>query len=194
MWYDILMPHVPLLEPDSAPEDVQAIYADFYRRMCFPAAPNFIKAQGHSSAVVQGTWDLVRNVLVLGEIPRSLKEMLFVAISRERNCRYCEAAHIACCRMLGVEPRLLESLIADVDGMSDHRVRDLLLFGLNCARDPQALTDADFQRLRNHGLGNSEIVELIAMSALAVYANILADAIAVESDQVFEDALLPAVP
>ena len=29
-------------------------------------------------------------------MPRWKKELIIVAISRERNCRYCEAAHAAC--------------------------------------------------------------------------------------------------
>jgi CheY-like chemotaxis protein len=47
---------------------------------------------------------LVQNVLVGGLVPRTLEEMLFTAISKERACRYCEAAHLACCRMLAFGP------------------------------------------------------------------------------------------
>ena len=181
------MPRVPILDPDSAPPSVQAVYADFYRRMSFPAAPNFIKVQGHSPTAVQGTWDLVRNVLVLGEIPRHVKEMLFVAISNDRQCGYCEAAHIACCRMLGVDQKLLESLIDNLDRMPDIKLRDMIRFGLKCSRTPQFLTEEDFNVLQGHGLKQSAIVELIAMSGLAVYANIMADATAVEPDTMFEE-------
>jgi hypothetical protein len=38
--------------------------------MDFPSPPNFIMTQGHSANVARGTWDVVRNVLVTGEIPR----------------------------------------------------------------------------------------------------------------------------
>jgi hypothetical protein len=37
-----------------------------------------------------------------------------------------------------------------------------------------------------HGLKQSEIVEIIGMSAFAVYANIIADATAMEPDEMFE--------
>lgn len=179
------MPRVPILEPGSASADVQAVYTDFYRKMSFPAPPNFIKAQGHSVATVQGTWDLVRNVLVMGKLSRYFKEMLFVAISKDRGCHYCQAAHFACCRMLGVDQRLLDSLVYDIGAIHDHKLRDMLLFGLKCSRNPQGLTDTDFEILRSHGLNQSEIVELIAMSALAVYANIMADATQIEADEMF---------
>ena len=153
--------------------------------MSFPAPPNFIMTQGHSHTVARGTWELVRNVLVGGEIPRWTKEMMFVAISIDRQCRYCEAAHVACCRMLGVNPETLHQLVNDVHSIADAKQRDMILFAVKCSRNPQSLAEADFDNLRRHGLSQSEIVETISMSALAVYANIIADATAMEPDEMF---------
>jgi uncharacterized peroxidase-related enzyme len=180
------MSHIPLLKTENASDPVKAIYADFHRRMSFPAAPNFILTQGHSPAVAQGTWDVVRNVLVGGEIPRWMKEMMFVAISKDRGCQYCTAAHIACCRMLGVKAAVLDQIIGDVDKVSDVKLREMISFALKCSRNPQKLTEDDFEELRNHGLKDSQIVEIIGMSALAVYANIIADATAMEPDEMFD--------
>ena len=179
------MPHIPILKPDEAPEEVKGVYEEFHLRMSFPSAPNFIMTQGHSSTVARGTWEAVRNILVMGEIPRWTKEMMFVAISKDRGCRYCTAAHVACCRMLGVTPTVLEDLVRDVNGLSDPKVRDMILFALKCSRNPQSLTEEDYAQLRQHGLKQSEIMEVIAMSAFAVYANIIADATAMDQDEMF---------
>jgi uncharacterized peroxidase-related enzyme len=179
------MAHLPTLEQDAAPKEVVEVYNDFQRRMGFPAAPNFIKTQGHSIAAARGTWGLVQNVLVGGVLPRTLKEMMFVAISQARNCRYCIAAHMACCRMLGIEPAALEQLASKVTDMAPPKARDIIVFGLKCARDPQSLTDEDFDGLRLHGLAQSEIMEVISMAALAVYANTIADATGMPADEMF---------
>lgn len=179
------MAHVEVLESGSAPPEVQAVYSDFQWRMGFPAPPNFIKTQGHSLAVARGTWGLVQNVLIGGLLPRTLKEMLFTAISKERACRYCEAAHLACCRMLGVDVRTLEVLVSNVKGIRPEKARAIILFGMKCARDPQSLDAADYDELRRQGLNQSEIVELVSMSALAVYANIIADATGMPADEMF---------
>ncbi len=179
------MPYVPLLEPQHASPESQTVYEEFHTRMAFPAPPNFIKTQGHSPTVVRGTWEAVRNVLVLGEIPRWTKEIIFVAISKDRGCRYCTAAHIACCRVLGVSPQLLEDMVRDLDSLPEERLRAIVKFAVKCSRDPQGLTETDFEQLRRHGLGHPEIVEVIAMSAFAVYANIIADATAMNSDEMF---------
>lgn len=179
------MPHIPVLPAAEASLESKAVYDEFYRRMSFPAPPNFITTQGHSAAAARGTWELVRNVLVTGEIPRWKKEMIFVAISKDRNCHYCEAAHIACCRMLGVDPYTLEQMVRDVAAIPDPVLRDMVRFAVKCARDPQGVEKADYDVLIGHGLSQSVLVELVAMSALAVYANIIADATAMEPDEMF---------
>jgi alkylhydroperoxidase family enzyme len=61
----------------------------------------------------------------------------------------------------------------------------MVKFALKCSRDPKALTDSDYESLRQYGLNQSESMEIIAMSAFAVYANIIADATAMESDEMF---------
>jgi uncharacterized peroxidase-related enzyme len=179
------MQNLPLLEATEASKEVVDVYSDFQRRMGFPHAPNFIKTQGHSLAVARGTWGLVQNVLVGGVLPRTLKEMMFAAISHQRKCNYCEAAHLACCRMLGVDAASLDVLVTNIADLSPEKVRDIILFGLKCARDPQSLTPVDFKTLRRHGLNHSEIMETIAMAGVAVYANIIADATALTADEMF---------
>lgn len=109
------MSKFPMIETSHASEEVVEVYQDFKTKMGFTDAPNFIKAQGASIAATRGTWALVKNILVEGLLPRSLKEMVFVAISKDRNCKYCEAAHLACCRMLGVDIQTLEKLVTDIE-------------------------------------------------------------------------------
>jgi len=180
------MPHIPILTPNDASKEVKSVYDEFHQKMSFPSAPNFIMTQGHSASVARGTWEVVRQVLVMGEIPRWIKEMMFVAISKDRGCNYCTAAHIACCRMLTVPPALIEDLILDAGGLADPKLRDMILFSVKCSRNPQSLTDGDYEQLRQHGLKRSEIVEVVAMSAFAVYANIIADATGMEPDEMFD--------
>jgi len=180
------MPHIPILKPSDASDKVKAVYQEFHTRMSFPTPPNFIMTQGHSPALARGTWELVQNVLVSGQVPRWMKELIFVAISNDRDCRYCTAAHIACCRMLGVKPELLDLMVSNVHGITDLKLRDIILFSIKCSRNPQNISAKDYEQLRQHGVTQSEIMEIIGMSALAVYANIIADATAMEADEMFD--------
>ena len=87
--------------------------------------------------------------------------------------------------MLGVSEEDLAQLSENIDSLDPPKTRAIIRFGLKCARDPQSLTFEDFSTLRGLGLTESEIMELISMSALAVYANIVADATKVENDEMF---------
>jgi uncharacterized peroxidase-related enzyme len=181
-----LVPHIPVCAVSEAPRESVAVYEEFYTQMRFPSAPAFITTQGHSPTVARGTWDLVRSVLVFGVLPRWIKEMMFVAISHDRKCRYCTAAHIACCRMLKVDPEWIRLAASDASAIPDPKLREMLLFAIKCAQTPQALVEEDYARLRGHGLSNREIVEIVSMSAVAVYANIIADATGMEEDPMFQ--------
>jgi uncharacterized peroxidase-related enzyme len=181
------MPHIPVCPPEVAPKESVVVYEEFYRGMEFPAPPNFILTQGHSPFVARGTWEAVKNILVCGAIPRWIKELMFVAISVDRHCMYCVAAHIACCRMLHVNPEWTQAAATNSpEAISDPKLRDMILFAVKCSRSPQSLSPTDFSHLRSYGLEPAEIVEIIGMAAFAVYANIIADATAMQSDEVFD--------
>jgi uncharacterized peroxidase-related enzyme len=181
------MPHVPPLPPASASKEAQLVYEAFYTGMGFPAPPNFILTQGHAPDVARGSWLAVKNILVAGQIPRWIKELLFVAISIDRRCRYCAAAHIACCRMLRVNPEWTEAVSKNnLALLPDPKMRAMIEFGLKVSRDPQGMSAPDFSKLRGFGLGHLEITELVGMAAFAVYANIIADATAMNADDMFD--------
>ena len=113
--------------------------------MSFPGPPDFITTQGHSGAAARGVWELLKDILLGGQMPRWKKELIIVAISRERNCRYCEAAHAACCTMLGVNAVYM---VRDVRTIPDPGLRDTILFAMKAARDPQSLGEADYGALQ----------------------------------------------
>lgn len=87
--------------------------------------------------------------------------------------------------MLGVKPETLTQLVEDRSKLVDPKLRDMILFALKCTRNPQGLKEEDYETLRRHGINQLEIVEIVGMSAFAVYANIIADATAMESDEMF---------
>ena len=183
------MPFIPTLEESSAQGTVAGVFSAFKETKGTPFVPNFFKTLAHSPTVAQGTWSVYRDVGHFGKVPKTIKEMLFVAISQARNCRYCEAAHLAICRLFGLEKETLETLTRDLNALKPGRTRDVIKFGLKAALEPQGVTQEDYDLLRRHGLADEEIVEIIGMAAFSVYANIVADATRVEIDSGFEHIL-----
>lgn len=179
------MPFSTLKIPHKFSEASEVVFGEFQQGMGFPMTPNFMKMHGHSLAAAKGTWGLLQGAMLSGNLPRALKEMLVAAISHDRKCMYCEAAHLAVCRSLGVDTATMQALVEDVDSMTPAKVRDILLFGVKCARNPQGMTQEDYASLQGHGMSDEDIMELISVIGLAVYLNIVADATGVTPDEMF---------
>lgn len=179
------MPFSTLKIPDDFSQESETIFGEFQRGMGFPVTPNFMKMHGHSLAAAKGTWGLLQGAMLSGNLSRPLKEMLVAAISHDRKCIYCEAAHLACCRSLGIDIATLQTLVENVEGLTPEKVRAIVLFGVKCARNPQGMTPDDYASLHSHGLNDEDIMELISVIGLAVYLNIVADATGVPPDDMF---------
>ena len=114
---------------------------------------NWFTAQGTRPDILEGTWGLVKNILVEGELPATLKQMIATVISKQNHCRYCEATHTGAMNLMGVSQATIESCVSD-PALKDvpQPQRSVLLFSLKAAATPNELTDSDFQELRDRGL------------------------------------------
>ena len=182
----------PLLDDDQLSGDAGKVIGEYRREMLSPAVPNFMRVQAVSPTVLAGTWGVTRYILNRGILPRALKEMILAAISSARNCKYCESAHLAFLKMLGVDEATRQALLMDLDSVVPARTRDIIQFAVKCATDPAGLTDADYDSLREHGIPDQELMEIIGMAAFAAYVNILADAIKIEIDPMMAEILSSA--
>jgi uncharacterized peroxidase-related enzyme len=177
--------HFPLTKDAEAPREVARVFSDFQHTLGYPGVPNFVRMQGSAPSVLNGTWGLIQNILGHGLLPRSIKEFIWVTIAVNRECNYCEQAHIACCRILGVDERTIELLRQGLKDELPPKIRDILHFATRCANAPHELRDEDFAKLNRHGLVNEEILEVIATASAAVYASIIAEATDIEPDAMF---------
>ncbi|EMI21445.1 Alkylhydroperoxidase AhpD core [Rhodopirellula maiorica SM1] len=135
--------------------------------------------------MLAGTWGLIKNILLDGSLPRSTKELIFVAIAVDRECHYCRDAHTACCRILGVEDSTIRAVMEGLSEELPERIRDILRFAVKCAAGPHQLRDEDYDSLRQQGLDTEQILEVIAAASMAVYATIIADATLIDTDAMF---------
>jgi uncharacterized peroxidase-related enzyme len=180
------MPRFPLTKEADATDEVAEIYRDFRQRMGFPEVPNFLQIQGVAPSILAATWGLVEHVLLEGSLPRATKELIFLAVAMDRECEYCKEAHAACCRILGVDESTVQSVMAGLAGEIPADTRDVLRFAIKCSTAPQELDDQDFAILREAKLDSPQIFEVIATSALALYATTIADSTLIEKDKMFD--------
>jgi uncharacterized peroxidase-related enzyme len=183
------MPHFPAVDESNCQPEVARVFADIRRSTGLHFVPNFFRTLAICPDALTGTWTAYRDIGRGGTLPHVLKEMVFSAISVARNCKYCAAAHLAFCKVLGADPASLAALSGDLDALQPRRTREVVKFGVKCALNPAGIAESDLTVLRGHGLSDAEVVELVSMCAFSTYATIVADALKLETDAGFMEIL-----
>jgi alkylhydroperoxidase family enzyme len=62
-------------------------------------------------------------------------------------------------------------------------------FARKCATDRHSLVDADYENLREQGISDEEIVEIVSLAALGNYLDTIADSLKLEVDEAIAQAL-----
>jgi len=178
---------------DDAPvtPEIEATFNQIKTALNAPFTPHFFRVWAASPESLNGIWPVMNHILTSGKVGRRLKEMIFVAISSLKTCHYCEAAHHAFCLNIGVSKDQIKSLIErytidELDGAMDKAAID---FAVKLAKDSHASSEQDFQILKTHGFDEEEIMEIIAMSGMAVFYNHLANATKINIDRGFTEIL-----
>jgi uncharacterized peroxidase-related enzyme len=178
------MARVPLLDYDQLTDPkAKAIYDQIKAELGFGIVPNLFKAMGSNPPFLETTWHKFRDTVLKGDLPRTLKEMIGVAISQANNSDYALKVHLHGLSALGMSEEILRTLVSDFEACPlPVREKAVIRFGLTAGTRPLDLTDADFAELGKQGLDDDEIFEIIATANLFVGVNQFTDAIALEID------------
>lgn len=182
------MSDIPLSDPATVSDPcVRAVYGEIEHELGFGMVPNVFRALGHQPAMLRGTWDLFRAVMLQGELPRSVKEMVGVVVSAANRSEYALRVHLHSLGVQGVNEEILDALAAGKDSASGlaPSVNAVLHVAHTAARHgPQAVTEADIARLEREGVSREELTEAIAAVGLFRYVNTLTDLMRVPIDAI----------
>lgn len=178
------MSRFPLVQESSDPE-----VNELYRQMqeagfgSDTTPINFFTAQGTRPDILRATWELTRGVLVEGQLPATVKQMIAMTVSSQANCRYCSVTHRGALESMGVAEEVVRSCVEDPDlAEVPEPHRAILKFALKTARDPNSITDSDYEALAERGLRNEEIMEVVMVTAFTNFINTWADASGIALD------------
>jgi AhpD family alkylhydroperoxidase len=133
--------------------------------------PKLERMLANSPAAFEG-YTALRSALRGGWLPPQLRAGIALVVSEANGCEYCLSRDVERARDAG----LTDAAIAEArSGRSeDERVRAVLLFAEGLVFAHGAVTDAELERLRATGLGDAEIVEVIANVTLTLGENYFA--------------------
>ena len=122
-------------------------------------------------------------LMMQGNLSRKTKEAIAVMVSKDNSCSYCVAAHTAALKSIGVTGKEIEVIENDIE-KSDftEKERELITFARKANKDPNKITDKEFERLKNAGATEPEIVEALGVMELFTAFNKFLDSLKVEVD------------
>ncbi len=107
-----------------------------------------------------------------GGLTRAEREIGAVGASIVNHCIYCAAVHASRYNQLTKTQTIIDAIFADgVDAAIEPRLQAILKFAVKLSECPSTAEGSDIQALRDAGLGQDEILDLILSAALFGWAN-----------------------
>ena len=178
------MTRFAIIEEDAATDaKVLEVYDNIRRELGFGMVPNLFKSMATNPDFLEANWLKFRAIVLHGQLPRTLKEMIGIVISQAQKSEYALRVHLHGLSALGISEEVLLLLVEDFDRCPlPERQKAVIQFGLRAGTEPLALTDADYERLYTLGLSDDEVYEVVATANLFAGVNQYTDAIALEVD------------
>jgi uncharacterized peroxidase-related enzyme len=121
-----------------------------------------------------------------GGLGRAERELGATAASVVNRCVYCAAVHASRYNQLTKDPAVMERIFADGEGAElEERQAAIFAFATKLSKTPSEAGPEDMQTLRDAGLADDEILDLILSASLFGWANrlmhVLGDPVAKET-------------
>ena len=105
-------------------------------------------------------------------LSKAEREMIVVATSARNQCQYCVIAHGAILRIRAKSPYIADQLATNYRKADiSERQKIMLDYALRVSREAETVSDADHQRLREHGFDQDDIWDIGAISAFFGLSN-----------------------
>lgn len=166
-------------------EKIRHLYRQIQSGLGIDFIPNFFRYQATTPSIAETCWQTVAWTLIAGTVPRMIKEMVMVAVSHANQSRYCEVAHLAFCKKLGVEKAQREALLSDLSEIKPDRTRFIIQLSVRLSQQPNNITLSDRTNLARYGIPDHELLEVMSVAAFANYATVVAKALALPIDEEF---------
>ena len=165
----------PVPELKDLPEDIRARILEVQEKAGF--VPNVFLALAHRPAEWRAFFAYHDALMEKeGGLSKAEREMIVVATSGANRCQYCVVAHGAILRVRAKNP-----LIADQVAINHHkadlapRQRAMLDFAMQVALEAHAVSDADIEKLQQHGFSRDDVWDIGAIAAFFALSNRLAN-------------------
>jgi alkylhydroperoxidase family enzyme len=160
---------------------VESVPQEITNELGFGIVPNLFTEADVAPEAQTALWKAFRHTVLRGALPRTLKEMMGVIVSKEAGSAYAAEVHLHALTLQGVEQPLLEALQrGEVPKGVPQKTHALLRFAYSAARNSH--NPEHLQLLTGVGLSEGEIREAVAVVAVFRMVNTWTDLLAIPLD------------
>ncbi len=160
------MTRLATIDPATSTGRKKALLDQVQARMGM--VPNIFRVMANAPAVLEAYLGFSQ-ALNGGTLSADLRERIALAVAESNGARYCASAHAAIGRTVGLGE---EDILDSRRGTSpDSRIDAILKFAVKLVNHRAAVHEDDLDRLRDVGVDDGEIAEIIANVALNLFTN-----------------------
>ncbi len=130
--------------------------------------PNIFQLMANSPAAVDAYLKF-SGALAEGTLDPKTRELISITVAEINICEYCLSAHTAIGKMVGLSDEELK--LARSQSAKDKKADEILSFVHNLILRRGDVSDADMESLREVGVTDGEIAEIVANVALNEFTN-----------------------
>ena len=175
----------PVPELNDLPEDIRNTILAVQEKAGF--IPNVFLTLAHRPDEFRAFF-AYHDALMLRDsgLTKAEREMIVVATSGANHCLYCVVAHGAILRIYAKNQQIADQVAthhpnADIT----ERQKAMLDFAVKLARTPEAMTQSDYQALREHGFSEEDIWDIGGITAFFALSNRMAHLIEMRPNDEF---------
>lgn len=160
------MPRIAPLDPAQASGKAKTLLDGV--KASIGAQPNIFRTLAQSPAALESYLNFSQG-LAGGSFSAALREQIALVVAGENNCDYCASAHTFVGKKNGLSD---DELAANLAGKSnDDRTNAILSFAKAIVQKHGFVSDAEVTSIRNAGLSDGEVIELIAVVVANIFTN-----------------------
>ena len=168
--------HIGLVHPEDAEGRVAEVYREILEDRDGDldddlALSTLWMAFGNDPALLEAFWEHTDHMYSGGSLPFELKSMISMVVASVMECEGCRFFHESALEREGTDEEAIREMKELRIGEETFTPTEyeILVVAEKAARDPHGITDAEFERLRELGLSEREVLEVVDCIAHHVY-------------------------
>lgn len=180
--------------PIMSSVNFERTFPEIHQQVCNELGMGFVPDIFRCVALVRvelakSSWEMVRNNLCSGNLPRITKELVFSFIANKKQCSYCAIAHQALAIHHGFNDQDINKILDNFEYVKNPSLRTVLKYASYSVDNDFSMVSHLHDELTALGFSSDELAELIGMVSCALYMVNIADSFGVKADKEFLDTI-----